>query len=209
MADVDHPVAPPGRGGAVRHVGGVRHHRMAAAEPVGVAVLGEDQVDPALGHPLGPAHCGGHDRPERAGQPCLGAQRGRGVLVHIPHGRRAPAHQGQHKQQFGVVHDEQIGTLAEPGELTAGGAQRTGPAAARRPGHVGGGQPWPGPQAHAARGQRRDVADLMPGVQHGTDLPVQDPRILRVVDDGADNYAHACLTEPLPAGSRSGPGYPG
>ena len=84
VPDVHHPPAVVRRGRDVRHVGGVRHHRMRPAEPRDVPVLGQDQVHVPLGHPLRGVHGHGRGRPERARQPGLGAQRGGRVLVHIP-----------------------------------------------------------------------------------------------------------------------------
>ena len=115
VPDVHHPPVIAWRGRVVRHIGGVRHHRVRPGEPGDVSVLGQDQVHVPLGHPFRGAHRHGGGRPERARQPRLGAERSRGVLVHIPDHRWPPAPGGQRQQQLGVVNEQQVSVGRVPG----------------------------------------------------------------------------------------------
>ena len=134
MADVDHPLGGARRvrrGGGLGHVGGVRHHRVRPAEPRDVALLGQDQMHAPLGEPFGGVHGrGGDGRPQRARQPRLGAQRGGGVLVHVPDRGRPGPPRRQRQQQLGIVDQQQVGAGRVPGQLAPGGAQGAEPAPA-------------------------------------------------------------------------------
>ena len=193
--DVPHvhqPAAAVVGRGLLRHVGGVRHDRVRPGETLVVRPLGQDQVQPPLRGALGDTDRTGHEPAQRGRQPCLGAQRGGGVLVHVPDRRRAVPDQRQHQQQFGVVEEQHVRARGVPGQLGTGRAQRPEPAPPDRPWHLGQGQARP--RGDVAGAQRRDVGDLMPGIKQRADLPVQDPGVGRMVHHGADDDAHAAAT---------------
>ena len=108
VPDVHHPPVIAGRGRDVGYVGGVRYHRVRPAEPGDVPLLGQDQVQVPLGHPFRGVHGHRGGRPERARQPRLGAERGGGVLVHVPDHRRPPAPRRQREQQLRIVDEQQV-----------------------------------------------------------------------------------------------------
>jgi hypothetical protein len=137
VADVHHPPPAVRRSRDIRHVRRVRHHRVRPPEPGHVPVLGQDQVQVPLGHPFGGPHRRGGRGPERSRQPGFGAERGGGVLMHVPDGGGPPAPGRQGEQQLGVVDQQQVGVRAVPGEFLPGRAQGTEPAPAHRPGHRG------------------------------------------------------------------------
>ena len=66
VPDVHHPPVIARRSRDIRHVGGVRHHRVRPGEPGDVSALGQDQVHVPLGHPFRGMHRHGGGRPERA-----------------------------------------------------------------------------------------------------------------------------------------------
>ena len=118
---------------------------MGAGEAVVVAVLGEDQVQPALGQVLGPGHSPGRDRAQPAGQPGLRGQRRHGVLVDVPDRRRALALRREDEQQFGVVDEQQVRAGRLLGHRRPRGAQRAEPAPPDRAGNGDGAQGTPRP----------------------------------------------------------------
>jgi hypothetical protein len=79
------------------------------AEQGYVELIGQDQVHVPFGHPLGGVHRQGGGRPQRARQPGLSAERGAGVLVHVPDGRRPPAPGRHRQQQLGIMNQQQVG----------------------------------------------------------------------------------------------------
>jgi hypothetical protein len=197
-ADVDDPlggVRRVRRRRGLRHVGGVRHHRVRAAEPLDVALFGQDEVQPVFGQPFRRVHGRGRRGPQRAGQPRLGGERGGGVLVHVPHRRRALPPRGQGKQQLGVVDQQQVGAGAVPGQLAAGGAQGAEPAPSHGSRDIDDLELRPGPFCRkvfcAGWG---DVGDMVACLEQGRDLAVVDARVGRVVDDRAHQYPHRKLT---------------
>ena len=194
VPDVHHPPVTARRGRGLRYVGGVRDHGVRPAEPGDVAVLGQDQVHVVLGHPLGGAHGQGGGRPERARQPRLGAERGGGVLVHIPDDRRPPAPRRQRQQQLGVVDKQQVSVGGMPGESRTGGEDS--PGSAPSPGARNRREPErrPGPFGiKILRADRSDVRDLVTGVEQGAYLPVVDARVGRMVNDRAHHHPHHAL----------------
>ena len=194
VPDVHHPPVIARRGRDVRHVGGVRHHRVRPGEPGDVSALGQDQVHVPLGHPFRGAHRHGGRRPERARQPRLGAERGGRVLVHIPDHRRPPAPGGQRQQQFGVVNEQQVRAGGVPGEGRTGGANRPGPASSRRPRNRLEVERRPGPFGmKILRIHRGDVGDLVTGIEQGAYLPVVDARVGRMMNDRAHHHPHRGL----------------
>jgi hypothetical protein len=129
----ERPASAPvlaGRGRDVRDVGGVRDHRVRAAEPGDVALLGQDQVQVTLGEAFGRVDGGRGRRAQQRGQPRLGTERGGGVLVYVPDHGRPPAPGRQGEQQLRIVDQQQVGTGALPGQLAPGGKERAEPAPA-------------------------------------------------------------------------------
>jgi hypothetical protein len=200
VPDVHHPPVIARRGRELRYVGGVGDHRVRPAEPCQVAVLGQDQVHVALGQPFRGAHRHGGGRPQRARQPRLGAERGGGVLVHIPDHRRPPAPRGQREQQLGVVDQHQVRAGGVPGEGRTGGQDRPGTASSPRPRNRLEVKRRPRPFGIKILGiDRRDVRDLVTGVEQGAYLPVVDARVGRMMNDRAHHYPH----RRLPPGQRA------
>ncbi len=194
VADVHHPPVIARRGRGVRHVGGVRHHRMRPGEPGDVPLLGQDQVHVPLGHPFRGVHRHGGGRPERTRQPRLGAERGGGVLVHIPDHRRPPAPGGQRQQQFGVVDEQQVGVGRVLGQGRTGRANRPGPASSRGPRNHFEVEQRPGPfGTKILLIHRGDVRDLVTGIEQGAYLPVVDARVGRMMNDCAHHHPHRGL----------------
>ncbi len=194
VADVHHPPVIARRRRGVRHVGGVRHHRVRPGEPRDVPLLGQDQVHVPLGHPLRGAHRHGRGRPERPRQPGLGAERGGGVLVHVPDHRRPPAPRGQRQQQFGVVDEQQVGVGRVLGQGRTSGENRPGPASSRGPRNRREVERRPGPfGTKILLIHRGDVRDLVTGIEQGAYLPVVDARVGRMMNDCAHHHPHRGL----------------
>ena len=200
VPDVHHPPVIARRSRDIRHVGGVRHHRVRPGEPGDVSALGQDQVHVPLGHPFRGMHRHGGGRPERARQPWLGAERGRGVLVHIPDHRRPPAPGRQRQQQFGIVDEQQVGLGGVLCKGRTSGENRPGPASSRGPRNRLELERRPGPFGIKILGiHRGDVRDLVTGIEQSAYLPVVDARVGRMMNDRAHHDPHHAL----PPGQRA------
>jgi hypothetical protein len=83
---------------------------VAAAEPLDVRVLRQQELDPALGPGLRQPDAERDERPRRARQPALERQRGGGVLVNVPDDDRAlaAAQAGDGGEQLGVVQQDDV-----------------------------------------------------------------------------------------------------
>ena len=176
---------------------------MIPAEPRPVALLGEQQPVPPLAAPLQVVDGGAQHGTRRGGHPPLGAERGGGVLVDVPHDGPRPHPAGERHQQLGVVEEDHVGVGGVLGEGPVGGAQ--GPEAAPSGGarHVH--RAHLPPRRRVARPERGYVRDFMAGVEQRAYLPVQNARVLGVMHHRANADPHLSHSVPKPLiGTESG-----
>ena len=145
-------------------------------------------METAFGETLGEGHSPGGDRAQEDRQPGLGGQRRGSVLVHVPDRGRAVAPRRQDEQQLGVVDEEQVRARGVLAKSRPGGAEGAEPAPAGGARNGDGGESTTGPFGKIC--VRRDVGDVVPGVEERPDLAEVDPGVGGMVHDRAHHEPH-------------------